>query len=95
MEETQTYKITIYGITGQIEKGLLFPLRELCLREFLGRKKGGVVSNFRFAKLNKKIVMIVAVNLLTDQEHLFTVGAHLGEGKRINFLFRTHNFQVK
>lgn len=95
MEETQTYKITIYGIIGQTEKERTFPPRELCLRECLGRKKGGVVSHFGFAKPNKKIVMTGAVNLLTDQEHLFTVGAHLEEGKRINFLFRTHNFQVK
>lgn len=32
--------------------------------------------------------MIVAINLLTSQKHLFAVGGHLDEGKRINFPFR-------
>ena len=35
--------------------------------------------------------MIVAINLLANQEHLFTVGVKVAEGKRIHFPFRTHH----
>ena len=40
------------------------------------------------------MVIIVSINLLTNQEHLFLVGMHLEEGKRINIPFRTHKFKL-
>lgn len=40
------------------------------------------------------MVIIVAINLFTSQEHLFLVGMHLEEGKRINNPFRAHKFKL-
>lgn len=58
------------------------------------KKKDRVDSSLEFSKLNKKMVIIVAINLFTNQEHLFLVGMHPEEGKRINIPFRAHKFKL-